>query len=199
MVDRILEFLRNRYFIGAVVAIVLGLVLNSFLTYSKDKANEVEFKKFQEVNASLSTQSGDVIESNELDIEFDSLGFEMITKTVLAKKSIDEKDFKNAVQLFNEIYSEVISSNISKATKEVLTEQYSENIVRLYMELDDYESGDNFISENERDSSRFHDVAGDFYKYFKFNDKSNFHYDRAISFDIEVSQKNLINLKRPIK
>lgn len=199
MVDRILEFLRNRYFIGAVVAIVLGLVLNSFLTYSKDKANEVEFKKFQEVNASLATQSGDVIESNELDVEFDSLGFEMITKTVLAKKSIDEKDFKNAVQLFNEIYSEVISSNISKATKEVLTEQYSENIVRLYMELDDYESGDNFISENELDSSRFHDVAGDFYKYFNFNDKSNFHYDRAVSFDIDVSQKNLINLKRPIK
>ena len=199
MVDRILEFLRNRYFIGAVVAIVLGLVLNSFLTYSKDKANEVEFKKFQEVNASLSTQSGDLIESNELDVEFDSLGFEMITKTVLAKKSIDEKDFKNAVQLFNEIYSEVISSNISKATKEVLTEQYSENIVRLYMELDDYESGDNFISENELDSSRFHDVAGDLYKYFNFNDKSNFHYDRAVSFDIDVSQKNLINLKRPIK
>ena len=199
MVDRILEFLRNRYFIGAVVAIILGLILNSFITYSKEKANEVEFEKFQEVNASLSVQSEEEVESSSLDLEFDSLGFEMITKSVLAKKSIDENDFNSAVKLFNEIYKEVVSSNISKTTKEVLIEQYSENIVRLYMELDDFDSGDKFISENELNSSRFHDVAVDFYKYFSNNDKSNFHYDRAISFDIDLSQQNLINLKRPIK
>ena len=57
MVDRILEFLRNRYFIGTVVAIILGLILNSFVTYSKERANEAEFEKFQEVNASLSVKS----------------------------------------------------------------------------------------------------------------------------------------------
>ena len=112
MVDRILEFLRNRYFIGAVVAIILGLILNSFITYSKEKANEVEFEKFQEVNASLSVQSEEEVESSNLDLEFDSLGFEMITKSVLAKKSIDENDFNTAVKLFNEIYTEVVSSNI---------------------------------------------------------------------------------------
>ena len=199
MVDRILEFLRNRYFIGTVVAIILGLILNSFVTYSKERANEAEFEKFQEVNASLSVKSEAEIVNSKLDLEFDSLGFEMITKSVLAKKSIDENDFNNAVKLFNEIYTEVVSSNISKTTKEVLIEQYSENIVRLYMELDDFESGDKFISENQLNSSRFHDVAGDFYKYFSNNDKSNFHYDRAISFDIDLSQQNLINLKRPIK
>jgi predicted negative regulator of RcsB-dependent stress response len=198
MVDRIIEFLKNRYFIGAVVAIVLGVVINSFFTYSKERANEIEFERFQEVNASLATQTEEV-KNSELNLEFDSLGFEMITKSVLAKKSIDEKDYLNASILFNEIYAEVIGSNISSATKEVLTEQYSENIVRIYMELDDFESGDKFITENELNSSRFHDVAGDFYKYFDKTDKSNFHYDRAISFDIDESQKNLINLKRPIK
>jgi hypothetical protein len=198
MVDRIIEFLKNRYFIGAVVAIVLGVVINSFFTYSKERANEIEFERFQEVNASLATQTEEV-KNSELNLEFDSLGFEMITKSVLAKKSIDEKDYLNASILFNEIYAEVIGSKISSATKEVLTEQYSENIVRIYMELDDFESGDKFITENELNSSRFHDVAGDFYKYFDKTDKSNFHYDRAISFDIDESQKNLINLKRPIK
>jgi predicted negative regulator of RcsB-dependent stress response len=198
MVDRIIEFLKNRYFIGAVVAIVLGVVINSFFTYSKERANEIEFERFQEVNASLATQTEEV-KNSELNLEFDSLGFEMITKSVLAKKSIDEKDYLNASILFNEIYAEVIGSNISSATKEVLAEQYSENIVRIYMELDDFESGDKFITENELNSSRFHDVAGDFYKYFDKTDKSNFHYDRAISFDIDESQKNLINLKRPIK
>jgi hypothetical protein len=198
MVDRIIEFLKNRYFIGAVVAIVLGVVINSFFTYSKERANEIEFERFQEVNASLATQTEEV-KNSELNLEFDSLGFEMITKSVLAKKSIDEKDYLNASILFNEIYAEVIGSNISSATKEVLAEQYSENIVRIYMELDDFESGDKFITENELNSSRFHDVAGDFYKYFDKTDKSNFHYDGAISFDIDESQKNLINLKRPIK
>jgi predicted negative regulator of RcsB-dependent stress response len=198
MVDRIIEFLKNRYFIGAVVAIVLGVVINSFFTYSKERANEIEFERFQEVNASLATQTEEV-KNSELNLEFDSLGFEMITKSVLAKKSIDEKDYLNASILFNEIYAEVKGSKISSATKEVLTEQYSENIVRIYMELDDFESGDKFITENELNSSRFHDVAGDFYKYFDKTDKSNFHYDRAISFDIDESQKNLINLKRPIK
>jgi hypothetical protein len=198
MVDRIIEFLKNRYFIGAVVAIVLGVVINSFFTYSKERANEIEFERFQEVNASLATQTEEV-KNSELNLEFDSLGFEMITKSVLAKKSIDEKDYLNTSILFNEIYAEVIGSKISSATKEVLTEQYSENIVRIYMELDDFESGDKFITENELNSSRFHDVAGDFYKYFDKTDKSNFHYDRAISFDIDESQKNLINLKRPIK
>ena len=199
MVDRILEFLKNRYFIGAVAAIILGIVINSFLTYSKERANEVEFEKFQEVNASLASQTEGEVKNSELNLEFDSLGFEMITKSVLAKKSIDEKDYLNASILFNEIYTEVTTSNISSETKEVLTEQYSENIVRIYMELDDFESGDKFIIENELNSSRFHDVAGDFYKYFDKTDKSNFHYDRAISFDIDESQKNLINLKRPIK
>ena len=89
MVDRILEFLRNRYFIGTVVAIILGLILNSFVTYSKERANEAEFEKFQEVNASLSVESEAEVVSSKLDLEFDSLGFEMITKSVLAKKSID--------------------------------------------------------------------------------------------------------------
>ena len=198
MVDRIIEFLKNRYFIGAVVAIVLGVVINSFFTYSKERANEIEFERFQEVNASLATQTEEV-KNSELNLEFDSLGFEMITKSVLAKKSIDEKDYLNASILFNEIYAEVKGSKISSATKEVLTEQYSENNLRIYMELDDFESGEKFNTENELNSSRFHDVAGDFYKYFDKTDKSNFHYDRAISFDIDESQKNLINLKRPIK
>ena len=69
MVDRILEFLKNRYFIGAVAAIVLGIVINSFLTYSKERANEVEFEKFQEVNASLATQTEGEVKNSELNFQ----------------------------------------------------------------------------------------------------------------------------------
>ena len=199
MVDRILEFLKNRYFIGAVVAIVVGLGINSFLAYSKEKANEVEFKKFQEVNETLALDPELEPKLDELDLNFESLGYEVITKTVLAKKSIDENDFQNAITLFKDIYVKISSSNIAKSSKEVLLEQYSENIVRLHMELDDFENGDIFIKENMIYTARFHDVAGDFYKYFGEDDEANIQYDKALSFDMDESQKNLINLKRPIK
>ena len=199
MVDRILEFLKNRYFIGAVVAIVVGLGINSFLAYSKEKANEVEFKKFQEVNETLALDPELEPKLDELDLNFESLGYEVITKTVLAKKSIDENDFQNAITLFKDIYVKISSSNIAKSSKEVLLEQYSENIVRLHMELDDFENGDIFIKENMIQTARFHDVAGDFYKYFGEDDEANIQYDKALSFDMDESQKNLINLKRPIK
>ena len=199
MVDRILEFLKNRYFIGAVVAIVVGLGINSFLAYSKEKANEVEFKKFQEVNETLALDPELEPKLDKLDLNFESLGYEVITKTVLAKKSIDENDFQNAITLFKDIYVKISSSNIAKSSKEVLLEQYSENIVRLHMELDDFENGDIFIKENMIQTARFHDVAGDFYKYFGEDDEANIQYDKALSFDMDESQKNLINLKRPIK
>lgn len=199
MVDRILEFLRNRYFIGSVVAIVLGLIINSFVSYSNERANEVEFKKFQEVNEALALDQELAPNLDELDVDFDSLGYEVITKTILAKKSIDEKDFENALALFAEVYEKVRSSNIPMNSKEVLLDQYSENIVKLHMELGAFENGDLFIKENMINNSRFHDVAGDFYKYFGKNEEANKQYDMALNFDMDQPQKNLINLKRPIK
>lgn len=199
MVDRILEFLRNRYFIGLVVAIVLGLIINSFVSYSNERANEVEFKKFQEVNEALALDQELAPNLDELDVDFDSLGYEVITKTILAKKSIDEKDFENALALFAEVYEKVRSSNIPMNSKEVLLDQYSENIVKLHMELGAFENGDLFIKENMIHNSRFHDVAGDFYKYFGKNEEANKQYDMALNFDMDQPQKNLINLKRPIK
>jgi predicted negative regulator of RcsB-dependent stress response len=199
MVDRILEFLRNRYFIGSVVAIVLGLIINSFVSYSNERANEVEFKKFQEVNEALALDQELAPNLDELDVDFDSLGYEVITKTILAKKSIDEKDFENALALFAEVYEKVRSSNIPMNSKEVLLDQYSENIVKLHMELGAFENGDLFIKENMINNSRFHDVAGDFYKYFGKDEEANKQYDMALNFDMDQPQKNLINLKRPIK
>ena len=49
MVDRVLDFIKNKYFIGAVVAVFLGLLINSIASYAQGKANEEEFKKFQEI------------------------------------------------------------------------------------------------------------------------------------------------------
>ena len=197
MADRILEFLKNKYFIGAVVAIFLGLLINSITSYTKEKANEEEFKRFQEINNSLSSEN--TVNVEELNFEFESDGFEIITKSVFAKKALDEQNFSEAIALFEDVFIKVKNSSIAKDTKEILLEQYYENLVRLFMELDDFEKGDGLIKENQLGSARYHDVAGDFYKYFQDNEMANYHYDLAISFDMDESQKNLIKLKKPIK
>ena len=197
MVDRILEFLKNKYFIGAVGAVFIGLLINSITSYTKEKANEEEFKRFQEINNSLSSDNS--VNSEDIDFKFDSDGFEIITKSVFAKKAIDEQNFSEATALFEDVFKKVQNSSISKDTKEILIEQYFENLVRLCMELDDFEKGDTLIKENQLNSARYHDVAGDFYKHFQDTDMANYHYDMAISLDLDDSQKNLIKLKKPLK
>ena len=130
----------------------------------------------------------------ELNFEIDSDGIEIITKSVFAKKALDEQNFSEASALFQDIFYKVTESSIPKDTKKILLEQYYENLVRICMELDDFEKGESLIEENQLDTARFHDVAGDFYKYFQKNEMANYHYDMAISFDMDDSQKNLIKL-----
>jgi len=196
MVDRVLDFIKNKYFIGAVVAVFLGLLINSIASYAQGKANEEEFKKFQEINNSLSSENP--INLEDVNFEFDSIGFEIITKSVFAKKALDEENLSEASMLFEDVFNKVKESSISKDTKEVLLEQYYENLIRLSMELENFSMGDNLIKENKLDSVRYHDIAGDFYKHFQKNEIAIYHYDQAMSFDIDDSQKNLIKLKKPI-
>lgn len=196
MVDRILDFLKNKYFIGVVVAIFLGILINSVASYMQGKANEEEFKKFQQINNSLSSENSINLEG--IDFEFDSIGFEIITKSVFAKKALDERNFSEAFMLFEDVFFKIKDSSISKDTKEVLLEQYYENLIRLSMELDDFNKGDSLIKENKIETVRYHDVAGDFYKHFQENEIAIYHYDQAMLFDIDESQKNLIKLKKPI-
>tara|TARA_B100000886_G_scaffold12082_1_gene7851 strand:+ start:1552 stop:2145 length:594 start_codon:yes stop_codon:yes gene_type:complete len=196
MVDRVLNFLKNKYFISALVAVFLGLLINSIASYMQVKANEEEFKKFQEINNSLSSE--DPINLENVDFEFDSVGFEIITKSVFAKKALDEENLSEASMLFEDVFYKVKESSISKDTKEVLLEQYYENLIRLSMELDNFNKGDSLIKQNKVDTFKYHDIAGDFYKHFQENEIAIYHYDQAVSFDMDDSQKNLIKLKKPI-
>ena len=198
MLDRILDFIKNKYFIGAITLLIVFIVVNSVLGYYSNKANEAEFKKFVEINEEFSVDESD---SNtlydELDLNFDSYGYELITKTILAKKAVDEANFDLALNLYLEMHKLILDKNINKATKNILKEQYAENIVRIYMEKNDFDGGSNFIKENTTDSLRFHELAGDFYKFFEKSEDSLFHYDKALTFDIDEAQKNIINLKKP--
>tara|TARA_B100000401_G_scaffold402169_1_gene314928 strand:- start:76 stop:681 length:606 start_codon:yes stop_codon:yes gene_type:complete len=198
VLDRILDFIKNKYFIGAITLLIVFIVVNSVLGYYSNKANEAEFKKFVEINEEFSVDESD---SNtlydELDLNFDSYGYELITKTILAKKAVDEANFELALNLYLEMHKLILDKNINKATKNILKEQYAENIVRIYMEKNDFDGGSNFIKENTTNSLRFHELAGDFYKFFEKSEDSLFHYDKALTFDIDEAQKNIINLKKP--
>ena len=198
MLDIILDFLKNKYFIGGVALVTLMLVGSSAMNYYNEKANEAEFKKFVKINEEFSIEESDSNELfNNLDLNFDSFGYELITKTILAKKAVDEENFGLALNLFLEMYQLVQSETMSKTTKNILQEQYAENIVRIYMEKNDFDGGSNFIKENTTNSLRFHELAGDFYKFFEKSEDSLFHYDKALTFDIDEAQKNIINLKKP--
>ena len=82
MLDRILDFIRNRYFIGAVALLIVSIVINSVMAYYSNKANEAEFKKFVEINEEFSVDESDSNELfDELDLDFDSYVSDLITKT----------------------------------------------------------------------------------------------------------------------
>ncbi len=198
MLERILDFLKNKYFIGGTALVALILVGSLVMNYYEEKANEAEFKKFVKINEEFAIEESDSNELlNKLDLDFDSFGYELITKTVLAKKAVDEENFDLALDLFLEMYQLVQSETMSKATKNILEEQYAENIVRIYMEKNDFDNGSNFIKENTMNSLRFHELAGDFYKFFEKNEDSISHYNQALTFDLDEAQKNIINLKKP--
>ena len=170
------------------------------MNYYKEKANEAEFKKFVEVNEEFSLEDLDAEQlSKNLDLNFDTFGFELVSKTILAKRALDENNFELALSLFLDAYLILQNSDISEQTKNILKDQYIENIVRIYMELEDFDGGSNFLNDNAIDSLSFHDLAGDFFKYFDKNDDAFFHYDEALKFDMEEAQRNIINLKKPLK
>tara|TARA_B100000287_G_scaffold379438_1_gene382565 strand:+ start:1254 stop:1859 length:606 start_codon:yes stop_codon:yes gene_type:complete len=200
MLEKILDFLKNKYFLGVSALVILILVGTSVMNYYKEKANEAEFKKFVEVNEEFSLEDLDAEQlSKNLDLNFDTFGFELVSKTILAKRALDENNFELALSLFLDAYLILQNSDISEQTKNILKDQYIENIVRIYMELEDFDGGSNFLNDNAIDSLSFHDLAGDFFKYFDKNDDAFFHYDEALKFDMEEAQRNIINLKKPLK
>ncbi len=200
MLEKILDFLKNKYFLGVSALVILILVGTSVMNYYEEKANEAEFKKFVEVNEEFSLEDLDAEQlSKNLDLNFDTFGFELVSKTILAKRALDENNFELALSLFLDAYLILQNSDISEQTKNILKDQYIENIVRIYMELEDFDGGSNFLNDNAIDSLSFHDLAGDFFKYFDKNDDAFFHYDEALKFDMEEAQRNIINLKKPLK
>ena len=108
---------------------------------------------------------------------------------------MEEENFELAFSFYGELYLSLKDSGIDSGTKQVLQEQFLENILRLTMQLELYESGKEYIEESNLISVRFFELAGDFYKYYENYEIANEWYRKAIDSDITDAQKNLIRLK----
>ena len=105
MVDQILNFIKNKYFIGTVAAVVVVYAALSFNQYLSEEQNKKDFKKFINVNERLANTelSAESLLSNS-DLNFNEVGYEIIVKTVLAKKAIDEGKLTLGATLFEDAY-----------------------------------------------------------------------------------------------
>ncbi len=203
MLERILNFLKNKYFIGTVVLLLVIVIVVIAINFNNKKANEAEFNKLIEVNGKVSNAIQQNISTeellNDLDLNFESFSYEFTANALVAKKAVDEGNIDVALDIYLNMHSFILDEALSNGTENILRENLVENIVRIYMEKNDFDAGSNFLNNNSIDSVYFHELAGDFYKYFEKNDESIFHYNQALSFDTDEAQKNIINLKKPTK
>ena len=203
MLERILNFLKNKYFIGTVVLLLMIAIVVMAINFNNKKANEAEFNKLIEVNGKVSNAIQQNISTeellNDLDLNFESFSYEFTANALVAKKAVDEGNIDIALDIYLNMHSFILDEALSNGTENILRENLVENIVRIYMEKNDFDAGSNFLNNNSIDSVYFHELAGDFYKYFEKNDESIFHYNQALSFDTDEAQKNIINLKKPTK
>lgn len=195
MLEQLEKFLKNRYTIFSIVAVVLIIIAVNVNSYFQNKNNEAEFLRFVEINDAFATEGAASELSDNLNLNFENFGYELIAKSILAKKSLDEGNQDLAYSIYTELYSSLSKSNIDSETLKIMQEQFSENILRLTMELNLYESGEEFINKSSLNSVRFFEISGDFYKFFENFDKANEWYNKAINSDISENQKNLIRLK----
>tara|TARA_B100000700_G_scaffold310393_1_gene390909 strand:+ start:258 stop:869 length:612 start_codon:yes stop_codon:yes gene_type:complete len=203
MLERILDFLKNKYFIGTVVLLFVITIIVLVINFNNKKANEVEFYKLTELNDEVSNAIQQNISTEELlnglDLNFESFSYEFTANALVAKKAVVEDNIDIALDIYLDMHGSILDEALSNDTENILRDNLVENIVRIYMEKNDFDAGSNFLNNNSFDSVYFHELAGDFYKYFEKNDESIFHYNKALSFDISEAKKNIINLKKPTK
>ena len=84
--------------------IVLLFGVLSLLNYLSDQKNQEEFLQFVEINEEFSNEAETAEDLlKRLDLEYQNFGYELITKSVLAKKALDEESFELALKIYLDI------------------------------------------------------------------------------------------------
>lgn len=118
MIENLINFVKSRTFIYSVSGVVLLFGVLSLVNYLSDQKNQEEFLQFVKINEEFSNETETAEDLfKRLDLEYQNFGYELITKSVLAKKALDEESFELALKIYLDINQQLKSSGIANATK----------------------------------------------------------------------------------
>ncbi len=195
MIDRILNFFKNKYFLIALALLVVFTAIYQFLDYQNKLKNDDEFKKLISFNEKVIIEETDFNELMEESDKFTIFGYKLIVKSLLAQKAIENENLISARNIYNQLYIDGTNSNLGRDSRSIINSEIIENIIRINIQLDDFEEGKKFINSLEQ-NQRNHELEGDFYKYFKKFDEANNSYDKALEEETDEGKINFIRLKK---
>ena len=195
MIDQILNFLKNKYFLIALALLVVFIAIYQFLDYQNKLKNDDEFKKLISFNEKVIIEEIDFNELMEESDKFTIFGYKLIVKSLLAQKAIENENLISARNIYNQLYVDGMNSNLGRESRSIINSEIIENIIRINIQLDDFEEGKKFINSLEQ-NQRNHELEGDFYKYFKKFDEANNSYDKALKEETDEGKVNFIRLKK---
>ncbi len=195
MIDQILNFFKNKYFLITLALLVVFIAIYQFLDYQNRLKNDDEFKKLISFNEKVIIEETDFNELMEESDKFTIFGYKLIVKSLLAQKAIENENLISARNIYNQLYIDGMNSNLGRDSRSIINSEIIENIIRINIQLDDFEEGKKFINSLEQ-NQRNHELEGDFYKYFKKFDEANNSYDKALEEETDEGKVNFIRLKK---
>ena len=195
MIDQILNFFKNKYFLITLALLVVFIAIYQFLDYQNKLKNDDEFKKLISFNEKVIIEETDFNELMEESDKFTIFGYKLIVKSLLAQKAIENENLVSARNIYDQLYVDSMNSNLGRDSRSIINSEIIENIIRINIQLDDFEEGKKFINSLEQ-NQRNHELEGDFYKYFKKFDEANNSYDKALEEETDEGKVNFIRLKK---
>ena len=195
MIDQILNFFKNKYFLIALALLVVFIAIYQFFDYQNKLKNDDEFKKLISFNEKVIIEETDFNELMEESDKFTIFGYKLIVKSLLAQKAIENENLISARNIYNQLYVDSMNSNLGRDSRSIINSEIIENIIRINIQLDDFEEGKKFINSLEQ-NQRNYELEGDFYKHFKKFDEANNSYDKALEEETDEGKVNFIRLKK---
>ena len=196
MIDQLLRYIQNKYFLS-ILGILFAVILTfNIANYFSERSKEQDFFQFIKLGELISSDvSISQIEDSENWV-FQNFGYSLLSKSIVAKKALDQENYKEASRLYREIINSLKGSNIDESTKFILLDQFLSNYLRTLIQLDDFVTGSLMIKESDNESVVFFEVAGDFYSHFNESVAANEFYDKAINLAEDEASKNILKLKK---
>ena len=173
----------------------INSILAPKISAAYKQEDNITFKKLISFNEKVIIEETDFNELMEESDKFTIFGYKLIVKSLLAQKAIENENLISARNIYNQLYVDGMNSNLGRESRSIINSEIIENIIRINIQLDDFEEGKKFINSLEQ-NQRNYELEGDFYKYFKKFDEANNSYDKALKEETDEGKVNFIRLKK---